>query len=816
MLDEMQGFIPTLFQAKKANDRVRIWLIGCGTGEETYALASLVLAYAMRLNDPPALRLFATDQNGDMLARAREGSYPATLAEMISPAQLTAFFTQEAHGYRVRTQLRDQVVFAQHNLFKDPPFSQLDLIVCPQLHIGLEPERQARFFALLHYGLLPHGHLWLGAPANLPEQDYFKPVAQQPGLYQKQPGLRQNERFLSHLDATFTLPSTLPPPRPVEGPQTYEALYQQKLEQHAPPGMLVNADYAMVYCSDNIMPYLDQTGDPLTNEILERIHPVLREALTPALYKVFNEQATSLSPWIAVPQGATTQDVRLWVEPAGATASQPFALVLCLTRNNPLALAVQKTVAITPPLDAAEATREEYRQSKAEVLAAHQALLALNNVLLQTKAQWQASEAELKVANEELLAINEENQANIAKLRQSNQLLNETLAELRRVQQQLIQQERLSALGTMASGIAHDLNNLLAPIVGFSELLLLQIQTHPELEKANHYLQMIQEAAQSAAAVIKRLRDFYRQGDEAEMRLPVNLHQVIEQAVRLTQPHWQAVAQTKGIAIRLITELQPVPMIAGNNTELQELLTNLILNATDALTSDGTITIRLFTCPSHSPQQPEEQVVLEVSDTGGGMDPATQARCFEPFFSTKGSHGTGLGLAVAYGIVQRHQGRIEVESQLGEGTTFRTYLPIPPRLEIASLIPPQSTPDRPLRILVVEDEPLVREVIVDYLEFSGHRVKTAANGVEGLVQVKTKAFDVVITDRAMPEMNGDQLAAAIKAFTTIPVILLTGFGELMKANHEMPTGVDYVMSKPFTFDTLHQALVYVREKTAKG
>lgn len=815
MMDPIREFIPTLFQGKTASDKLRIWLIGCGTGEAAYALASLVLAHAAELTEPPALRLFATDPQSDPLVRAREGRYPETLAAMISPAQLAAFFTQEAHGYRVRTQLRDRVVFAQHNLFKDPPFSQLDLIACPQLHIGLEPERQARFFALLHYGLLPNGYLWLGAPANLSEQAYFQPVAQQTGLYQKQPVLWQNERFLPHVSVAFTQPTILSLPHPIDGAQTYEALYQHKLEQHTPPGLLVNTDYAIVYCSDNMTPYLDQNGDPLINELLERIHPVLRKALTLALYRVFNEQAASLSPWIAVPHGATTQDVRLWVEPAGATDRQPFALVLCLTRNNPLTLAAQKMAVVDPVLDVAEVMREDYKQTKAEALAAHQALLALNNVLLQTKAQWQASEAELKVANEELLVLNEENQANIAKLRQANQLLAEALAELQQVQQRLVQQERLSALGTMASGIAHDLNNLLAPIVGFSELLLLQAKNHLPPEKANHYLQVIHQTAQNAATVIKRLRDFYRARDEAEMCLPVDLRKVIEQATFLTRPQWKDLAQAQGVAIQLITQLQPVPLINGNSAELEELLTNLILNATDALATGGVITIRLFTRQADPSQRPAGQVVLEVSDTGVGMDQETQTHCFEPFFSTKGKHGSGLGLAIAYGIVQRHQGQIEVESTLGHGTTFRTYLPISMQT-LATRHAIQRGAERPLHILVVEDEPLVSATLVDYLEYIGHSVETAANGVEGLALVHTKPFDLVITDRAMPQLNGVQLAAAIKADRNLPVILLTGFGEFMKADHEMPAGVDYIMSKPFTLDALQKALAHVINKKTRG
>ncbi|CAN5863882.1 hypothetical protein BH10CHL1_BH10CHL1_35930 [soil metagenome] len=414
-----------------------------------------------------------------------------------------------------------------------------------------------------------------------------------------------------------------------------------------------------------------------------------------------------------------------------------------------------------------------------------------------------------------LMDITDRKQAEM-ELKESNRRLAEALTELRQTQQQLIQQERLRAVGTMASGIAHDFNNMLAPILGFTELLLLGSKNQGSPEKETRYLRAIHMAAQNAATVISRLREFYRYRDGTEPQLPVDLHLIVEQTVLLTQPHWKDQALARGVPVRIETILQPVPVIKGSKAELQEMLTNLILNAADAVAADGKITIRVFTDPGKPGQNlagpGATNVVLEVSDTGMGMDAETQRRCFEPFFSTKGLQGTGLGLAVVYGIVQRHEGRIEVDSAVGQGTTFRIYLPVPLQTpELIALPEPQS--ERPLHVLVVDDDPIVRDVVVEYLAYEEHSTETAANGSEGLEKFRAGRFDLVITDRAMPKLNGDGLAAAIKAVASdTPVILLTGFGEFMNADGELPWGVDYIMSKPLTLKNLQQTIGLARGK----
>ena len=384
-------------------------------------------------------------------------------------------------------------------------------------------------------------------------------------------------------------------------------------------------------------------------------------------------------------------------------------------------------------------------------------------------------------------------------LRESERRLRKALEELKATQQQVLQQERLRALGQMASGIAHDFNNALSPIMGFSELLLDVPQHLSDRDKATRYLKIINIAAKDAASIVRRLREFYRTRDEDEHLIPISLNQIARHAISLTQPRWKDQALAAGITVRIATDLQTVPLVVANESEIREALLNLIFNAVDAMPQGGTITIRT--------RSRDGSAELEVSDTGTGMTEEVRGRCLEPFFSTKGEHGTGLGLAMVYGIIERHHGRIDIDSEPGRGTTVTLRLPVEAEPEVKDKTQEAVAPSRRCRILVVDDEPLMCEVLTEYLTRDGHTVETAANGREGLEKFHRDWFDVVITDRGMPEMSGDQMAASIKRTApTKPVILLTGFGDLILAAGEKPAGIDSVISKPVTAAALRKAL----------
>ena len=385
-------------------------------------------------------------------------------------------------------------------------------------------------------------------------------------------------------------------------------------------------------------------------------------------------------------------------------------------------------------------------------------------------------------------------------LREANRRLECSLVELRRTQQQIVGQERLQALGRMASGVAHDFNNTLSKILGFTELLLTSPEKLHSTETACDHLRMINTAAQDAARVVRRLHEFYRPRRDTELFKVINLNAILEQSISLTEPKWRHEAQAKGVSIQIRTELQPKVSAFVDESELREVLTNLIFNAVDAMPQGGTITIRTST--------DAEQAILEISDTGKGMTEEVRRHCFEPFFTTKGDAGTGLGLASAYGIIQRHRGEIQIRSEVGEGATFTIRLPAcsgqhekPPKTET-----PVILKNHPLRVLVVEDEPMVRGIEVEYLVSDGHAVETAADGCEGLSKFRSGKFDLVLVDRAMPEVNGDQLTEAIKELDPdMPVILVTGFTEALGKGQKQGRA-DLILSKPFSHASLCNAV----------
>ncbi|MGO9245205.1 MAG: ATP-binding protein [Verrucomicrobiia bacterium] len=386
-------------------------------------------------------------------------------------------------------------------------------------------------------------------------------------------------------------------------------------------------------------------------------------------------------------------------------------------------------------------------------------------------------------------------------MREANYRLQSSLKELRQTQQRLVEQERLEALGRMASGVAHDFNNALSKMVGFTELLLTSPEKLQNTEVLRDHLCKINDAGRDAARVVERLREFSRPRRHTEPLKVVDLNQVVEESVSLTEPRWKHEQEIKGIPVQVQTDFQPGVSVLADAAEMREALTNLIFNAVDAMPQGGLITIRT--------RRHEEHAILEISDTGTGMTEEVRQRCFEPFFSTKGDAGTGLGLACVYGIVQRHGGEIRIHSQPGKGSTFSILLP-------ASSDQPaqpheEETPAAPknhrLNILVVEDEPMVQEIEVEYLLADGHTVETAGDGCEGLSKFRSGKFDLVLVDRAMPKINGDQLTEAIKELTpNMPVILVTGFEATFGDNPHQQRRADLILTKPFSRATLRKAV----------
>jgi len=374
--------------------------------------------------------------------------------------------------------------------------------------------------------------------------------------------------------------------------------------------------------------------------------------------------------------------------------------------------------------------------------------------------------------------------------------------ELRQTQQTVMQQERLSALGQMASGIAHDVNNALSPVVGFADLILMG--EHGLTINGKRYLRHIRTAGQDIAHIVERLREFYRRRDEKESMQEFNLNTLAEQVVDMLRPRWRDMPQQRGLTVEVETELASgMPRFAGIESEIREAMTNLVLNAVDALPSGGKITIRTqLLVKNQAESKYPNHIVLEVSDTGTGMSEETRRRCLEPFFSTKGMRGTGLGLAMVYGVTQRHEGTIEILSEMGKGTTFRLVLPVREIICVDHETHEKGGPIAPMRILCIDDEPLLCELLKEILSRDGHTVETSDGGQSGLdafrkAQADQKPFDVVITDLGMPYLDGREVVKVLRAESPkTPIVMLTGWGAFMKEEDPLPKLVDELLSKP--------------------
>lgn len=402
--------------------------------------------------------------------------------------------------------------------------------------------------------------------------------------------------------------------------------------------------------------------------------------------------------------------------------------------------------------------------------------------------------------------------------------LQKAYEELRRTQEAVVQQERLRALGQMASGIAHDVNNALSPIVAYAELLQTLSDMPPSSQR---YLKIIKQSGEDIAQIVKHMREFYRRRSDSEPLIAVDINEIIPEVIQLTRPRWRDISQREGISIQIRHELEPgLPFLSSDPSELREALINLVFNAVDALPQGGTITLttRSIQAPAtEATGAGESQLQVEVKDDGIGMDEKTRQHCLEPFFSTKMLQGgTGLGLAMVYGMIQRHEGSIDIVSAPGQGTSIRLTFPIreKPRTTVNS--PATSFKSKKgLNILCIDDDEPIRLLLQDCLTFYNHHVVTAADGEQGVeffraARLKKQPFAVVITDLGMPKMDGHQLARIIKAESPLtPIIMMTGWGTMMKEDNKPVPEVDALVGKPPRMQELNGLILQVTAQEKK-
>lgn len=377
--------------------------------------------------------------------------------------------------------------------------------------------------------------------------------------------------------------------------------------------------------------------------------------------------------------------------------------------------------------------------------------------------------------------------------------LERALVDLKESHHMVLREERMRAFAAMAGGVVHDFNNTLMTITGYSLLLLREPELLNDREETVKMLNIIHKAGNDAAHVVDRLREFYDARDAKEPVGEVDLNEVIKDVVDFTHPKWHGLALAEGREIKFEYDLGEVPAVIGRVAELREVVTNLIFNSVDAMPAGGTITCGTRCRGSHA--------IIELADTGMGMSESVRQQCLEAFFTTKGDKGTGLGLAMVASIVQRHDGTMEIESEPGAGTLVRIKLPIgkitPVELPVEEA--PVAVEKKALRILVVDDDAHMRNVVTRLLAREGHEVAQAGNGVEALEQAELSRFDLLLTDHAMPGMNGVELAALMRGVDPEQrVILFTGYPIAKEA---MPTDIACLLKKPAQPQDLHAAIM---------
>jgi len=371
-----------------------------------------------------------------------------------------------------------------------------------------------------------------------------------------------------------------------------------------------------------------------------------------------------------------------------------------------------------------------------------------------------------------------------------------TLEAMLSAQEQHVQSEKARAVGAMAGGIANEFNNLLAIVLGKTQLMLARTPDGPMREG----LGAVEEAAWRAADIVRRLQGLAATTMD-DSTTSVDLASVVEDAIVLTRPVWKDEAEARSVRIEMASDLDRVPPVEGQMGALREAVMNLILNAVDAMPRGGRLGL--------TTRRVDTGVEIQVSDTGEGMPEDVRRRIFDPFFTTRAPRRAGLGLSVVHGVMDRHRGSVRVRSEEGGGTTVTLWLPAARgramEKEPAPIAEAPATdipaPPAPRSVLVLEDEEEIRSMLVDALTEAGYRVDSATDGLTGLAHFQGGKFDVVLTDLSLPECSGLDVARSVKNVRPeTPVVLITGWGHLLDPLRLRESGVDLMLVKPFRIE----------------
>jgi two-component system CheB/CheR fusion protein len=427
--------IPGLFQDKSGGDRIRVWSVGCATGEEAYSIAMLLLEQAARQDNAPQIEIFASELHEGSLKRAREGLYPDTIEAYVSPERLRRFFVKEDGIYRVRKEVREVVVFAAHNLLKDPPFSRLDLVICRNLLIYLQRETQDKVIDLFHYALKPGGLLWLGPAETIDRTALFQPESKRDCLYRRRnvpppeprlpvfPAMRRQRQWVEIGAAQH------------EPAPSYGALHQRMVERWAPPSILVDQDNRIVHSSEHAGRYLRVPGGEPSANVFKLVHEALRIELRAALHAAAERGEPVRTDPIALSLDGKQRHVVLQVRPSQDAELGGLGLVIFdemdVDESGPASqhnVAAEERSELDRTKERLRTVIEQYETSQEEMTAANEELQSTNEELRSTLEELETSKEELQSMNEELQTVNQENRHKVEELSQLTSDLNNLMA----------------------------------------------------------------------------------------------------------------------------------------------------------------------------------------------------------------------------------------------------------------------------------------------------------------------------------------------------------------------------------------------------
>ena len=365
----------------------------------------------------------------------------------------------------------------------------------------------------------------------------------------------------------------------------------------------------------------------------------------------------------------------------------------------------------------------------------------------------------------------------------------------KRMEKILIQSEKLRAMGVMAAGIAHDFNNVLAIINGYTQLLECSCDGNEELLKG---FRAINKAVDDGSETVRRLSEFTRMGKSTAKHISLNMVEIIEQSINFSKPKWKDVAQAGGATYEMDTEgLSPVRAVLGNPPELREIVINIINNAIDAMPEGGRITFQTW--------EKGDTVFIGIADDGCGMSKEVQSKIFDPFYTTKGLEGSGLGMSVSYGIIGKHGGKIDLISKEGKGTIFTIEFPVATEeiLPETSIEPVIDIQAENYRILVVDDVKEISDLLHVFLSRQGYNVDSVESGDAAIKMLEKERYDLVICDLGMPQVSGWDVIKVVESLDKKPKIgLITGWADMLDSLNQDDMGIDFIISKPIKYKKL--------------